>query len=79
PSTVWQVYSWDYETFGSYFASRKACEPLHVQMNLHDNKVIVVNSSLKTLHEAKVKLEVFNPSGKKYIHGIIPLLSRLTV
>ena len=46
PSTVWQVYSWDYETFGFYFGSKKACEPVHVQINLRDNKVIVDNSSL---------------------------------
>lgn len=65
PSTVWQVYSWDYETFGSYFASKKACEPVHIQMNLHDNKIVAVNTSLKTFHEAKVKLEIFDLQGKK--------------
>ncbi len=65
PSTVWQVYSWDYETFGSYFASKKACEPLHVQMNLDNNKVVIINTSLKSIQEAKVKLEVFNLLGKK--------------
>ncbi len=65
PSTVWQVYSWDKETFGSYFGSLKACEPVHIQMNLHDNKVVAINTSLKALPETKAKLEIFNLQGKK--------------
>lgn len=65
PSTVWQVYSWDYETFGSYFASKSACEPLHVQMNLHDNNVCVVNTSLESYNDLSVKLELFDLRGRK--------------
>ncbi len=64
PSTVWQVYSWDYETFGSYFASQKACEPVHVQMNLNDNEVMVVNSSLRDMENAKVYLNIYNLKGE---------------
>lgn len=64
PSTVWQVYSWDYETFGSYFASKSACEPLHVQMNLHDNKISVVNTTLDNFENAEVKLEILDVNGK---------------
>lgn len=64
PSTIWQVYSWDYETFGSYFASQKACEPIHVQLNLNDSQVVVVNTSLKTVKNAVVTLEVYDLKGK---------------
>ncbi len=65
PSMVWQTYSWDYETFGSYFGSKKACEPLHIQMNLPNNKVVVVNSSLKNYKQLSVKQELFELKGKK--------------
>ena len=64
PSMIWQVYSWDFETFGSYFASQKACEPIHVQMNLNDSQVVVVNTSLRSLQNALVTLEVFDLKGK---------------
>jgi hypothetical protein len=64
PSTVWQVYSWDTETFGSYFACMKACEPIHIQMNLHDNKVIVVNTSLKKMKEAKAIFNLYTIKGE---------------
>jgi hypothetical protein len=65
PSTDWQVYSWDYETLGSYFGAKKACEPIHVQMNLNDNKVLVVNTSLNNYTQLLVKMEIFDLKGKK--------------
>lgn len=65
PSTVWQTYSWDYETHGAYFGAQKACEPLHIQFNLHDNKVVVVNTSLKSYQKLTARLEVFDLNGKK--------------
>lgn len=64
PSTDWQVYSWDYETLGSFFGSKKACEPIHIQMNLHDNKVVVINTSLKSYDQANASLELFDLKGK---------------
>lgn len=65
PSTVWQIYSSDYETFGSYFGSMKACEPIHAQYNLHDNKVVVINTSLKTIQNVKVEFNLYNLRGEK--------------
>jgi len=65
PSTVWQIYSWDYETFGSYFGVQKACEPIHVQMNLNDNKVAVINSTLKTYNNVLATYNIFDLNGKK--------------
>jgi hypothetical protein len=65
PSTVWQTYSWDYETFGSFYGSKKACEPIHIQMNLHDKKVVVVNTTLKDYRQVTASLTVHAFSGKK--------------
>jgi len=65
PATDWQIYSWDYETLGSYFGAKKACESVHIQMNRHDNKVVVINTSLKNYKQLKVLLELFDLNGKK--------------
>ncbi len=65
PSTDWQVYSWDYETLGSYFGSKKACEPLHIQMNLQDNKVVIVNSTQKIYKNLEAVMEFFDLNGKR--------------
>ena len=64
PSMIWQTYSWDFQTHGSYYGSRKGSEPLHVQLNLHDNKVVVANSSLKEQLHATVGYDLFSPAGK---------------
>lgn len=65
PSTIWQVYSWDYETFGSYYGSQKACEPVHIQMNLDNNKIIVVNTTLKSIEKVEACLDIFDLYGKR--------------
>ncbi|RHL12822.1 MULTISPECIES: glycoside hydrolase family 2 TIM barrel-domain containing protein [Bacteroides] len=75
PSMVWQIYSWDYETFGSFYGCRKACEPIHIQKNLDDQKVVVVNTSLKEIKGAKVIYEVYSLGGK----SLFKRTSRLNV
>ncbi len=45
PSNTWQIYSSDYDTAAAFYAVKKACEPLHVQMNLPDFKLAVVNTT----------------------------------
>lgn len=65
PSVEWQTYSWDYETFGSYYGSRKACEPVHVQMNLDDHDVVVLNTTTSALEDMKVTLSCHDLAGKK--------------
>ncbi|HEY2661203.1 MAG TPA: LamG-like jellyroll fold domain-containing protein [Caulobacteraceae bacterium] len=54
PSNHWQIYSSDYDTQASYYAVKKAAEPLHVQMNLPDYALAVVN----TTRQARVGLTV---------------------
>ena len=65
PSVEWQTYSWDYETFGSYYGSRKACEPVHVQMNLDDHDVVVLNTTTSPLADLMVTMTYHDLAGKK--------------
>ena len=43
PSMVWQTYDYYFEPIGAYFGCKKACEPLHIQLNLLTRNVEVVN------------------------------------
>lgn len=45
PSNAWQIYSWDYDTHAAYYGAKKAAEPLHVQINLPDNALVVLNTT----------------------------------
>jgi hypothetical protein len=65
PSMIWQTYSWDFETHGSYFGAKKACEPLHIQMNLHDFKVLAINTTKHSYPQADVKIQIFDLAGKE--------------
>jgi beta-galactosidase/beta-glucuronidase len=45
PSNTWQIYSSDYDTAAAYYAVKKACEPVHAQLNLPDFTLAVTNIS----------------------------------
>ena len=64
-SFFWGIYGWDYETHGSFYGSKVACEPLHLQWNINDNKVIVLNTTLNDLKDANVEYSVYSSEGKK--------------
>ncbi|KQM96715.1 glycoside hydrolase family 2 [Sphingomonas sp. Leaf25] len=45
PSNAWQIYSWDYDTHAAYYGAKKAAEPIHVQLNLPGNELVVLNTT----------------------------------
>jgi len=63
PSTTWQIYSYDLEPFASFFAVKKACEPVHVQMNQNNFHVMVINNKPQPLDGLQARVRVFNLDG----------------
>jgi beta-galactosidase/beta-glucuronidase len=47
PSHAWQIYSSDYDTHAAFYGVKKACEPVHVQMNLPGFDISVVNTTTR--------------------------------
>jgi len=64
PSMIWQTYSWDFQTHGSFYGSKKGCEPLHIQLNAHNNQVVIINTALHDIKNATATLQVFDVNGK---------------
>jgi archaellum component FlaF (FlaF/FlaG flagellin family) len=58
PSSAWQIFSSDYDTQASFYGVKTASEPVHVQMNLPDWKVVLVNNRLADLRGVKVTAKV---------------------
>jgi hypothetical protein len=52
PSNTWQILNADYDTQSSFYAVKKACEPLHIQLDFSNYDVAVVN----TTHEPQMGL-----------------------
>jgi hypothetical protein len=72
PSFVWQLYSHDLEPNSSLFATRKACEPVHIQMNQNNWHVMLINNTPNVLAGMEVKTLVYALDGKlKYSHSDI--------
>ena len=47
PSVQWQIFDWYLRPMVSYYAIKRACEPLHVQLSPLDGVVTVVNHRLE--------------------------------
>ncbi|HXO75671.1 MAG TPA: glycoside hydrolase family 2 TIM barrel-domain containing protein, partial [Puia sp.] len=43
PSVIWQIYDWYLEPNAGYYFMQRACEPVHIQLNLDDSAVALIN------------------------------------
>jgi hypothetical protein len=73
PSNHWQIYTSDYDTHAAYYGVKKAVEPVHVQMNLPDYSVIVVNSTREARDGLKLELRVFTLEGVQLFDRLHPV------
>jgi hypothetical protein len=60
PSTMWQILSSDYDTQASFYGTKKACEPIHVQLNLATYAVDVINTTATSLPGLTVSAKVYS-------------------
>jgi hypothetical protein len=63
PSFVWQYYHHDLEPNSSLFATQKACEPIHIQLNEKDWNIQVINNLGDQLSNLKAALAIYNLDG----------------
>jgi hypothetical protein len=68
PSTMWQILSSDYDTQASYYGVKKACEPVHVQLDISNYEVDVINTSTAVLAGLSVVANVFSLDNKSLLH-----------
>ncbi len=69
PSMSWQLFSHDYDTHASYYGVKKACEPIHVQLNLPELKTAVVNNTTRRLEDLSLTTRIVSFDG-------LPVLTR---
>ena len=69
PSVVWQLYDWYLDPNAGYYGTKSACEPLHIQMNLDDRKVIVWNSLYENKQNTTVSAVLYNTKMNEIWHG----------
>ena len=64
PSTSWQILSSDYDTQASFYGVKKACEPVHVQLDLTNYEVDVVNTTVALLQDVSLGIKVYSLDNK---------------
>ncbi len=68
PALAWQTYDYYFDTTGSYWGAKTACEPVHIYWNANDDRVRVVNKTGKTVENLKAELWIYNLDGKEKSH-----------
>jgi hypothetical protein len=59
PSTMWEIFTSDYDTQASYYGVKKACEPVHVQLDLSNDTVSVTNTTTEAKAGLKLSARVY--------------------
>lgn len=69
PSFVWQLYSHDLEPNSSLYATREACEPVHIMLDQSNWRLLVVNNRPEPLQRLRARVSVYNLDGTlRYAH-----------
>jgi len=64
PSSSWQILSSDYDTQASFYGVKKACEPIHVQLDLSNYEVEVVNTTVAPMPDGLLSARVYSLENK---------------
>jgi len=65
PSVMWQLYDYYLQPNAAYYFVRRACEPLHPQLDLRDQTVWVVNQLSQRSEGLVLVAELYNLTGQK--------------
>lgn len=60
PSVAWQLYDWYLCPNAGFYYVKKACEPLHIQLNIDDLSVSVVNNHFESKKELLAIVNVYS-------------------
>ncbi len=65
PSMIWHLFDYNLDAGGGYFATKKACEPLHIQYSYDDASIVVVNSTYASVTGLHASLHVHDLAWKE--------------
>lgn len=65
PSVQWQLYDWYLKPMPSWHYARKACEPLHVQLDRLDRTVGATNLRLEPARDVEVRARAVDLGGRR--------------
>jgi Exo-beta-D-glucosaminidase Ig-fold domain/Glycosyl hydrolases family 2/Glycosyl hydrolases family 2, TIM barrel domain/Beta-galactosidase jelly roll domain len=63
PSVIWQIYDWYLEPNAGYYYMQRACEPVHIQLNIDDSSVAVINRTYHAQPGLSFQAELLGMNG----------------
>ena len=60
PTVVWQIYDWFLNPTSAYYYTKKALEPLHIQLNEDTFTVSVINTNHRAQNNLHASVKVYN-------------------
>lgn len=63
PSVIWQIYDWYLEPNAGYYFMKRACEPVHIQLNLDDSAVAIINRTYHAEPNLSYMAELLDQNG----------------
>ena len=64
PSVSWQIYDWYLRPHAGYYFIKKACEPLHIQLDPSDGSAWVVNATREDRRNLEARIRIYDPAFK---------------
>jgi hypothetical protein len=64
PSADFQMYASDYDTHAAFYGAKKGAEPVHVQMNQPDRRVLMINTTRHAVTGVSVVARATDLAGK---------------
>lgn len=64
PSVIWQVYDWYLRPNAGYYFMKRAIAPLHLQLDLNDSSVVLVNRDYKGAAGIRAQIKIIDLNGK---------------
>jgi hypothetical protein len=64
PSTMWQIFSHDYDTHAAFYGTKAGSERVHAQLNLASHQLDVVNNGFEAIKTAALRARVLAVDGR---------------
>jgi exo-1,4-beta-D-glucosaminidase len=73
PSMIWHLYDYYLDADAGYFATKKACEPLHIQYSYDDRTIVVINSTYQRAVGLHASVSIHNVAWKELYKDDAPV------
>jgi hypothetical protein len=60
PDFAWEIFDWYLNPNAGYYFVKRACEPLHIQMNANNKRVSVINTQYKSIQDLQVRARIYD-------------------